>query len=96
MEMGKTLRMDMGLCAAITKAGKKCPIGTDGKEFCHVHDSALQCGVIKRNGEACTSATGGRGPCPAHKKGSVRSLYRKPRGRSRMTLEEMADVLNTR
>lgn len=89
----------MVACAATTKQGTPCSIeaGKDS-EFCHVHDPALQCGFLKRNGQRCSAATGGRGPCPAHratkpetKKRSQRVRY-SPEERRRRRAEREAGV----
>lgn len=52
-------------CAATTHRGLPCPIAARPSGLCHVHDPAVQCGGIKKNGQRCTNATGG-GPCKAH------------------------------
>jgi ribonuclease HI len=53
-------------CAAATRTGKPCPIPARPSGLCHVHDPAVQCGAVKKNGQRCTVATGG-GRCPAHR-----------------------------
>jgi ribonuclease HI len=52
-------------CAAKTRGGQSCPIPARGSGLCHVHDPAVQCGAVKKNGQPCTVATGG-GRCPVH------------------------------
>ncbi len=52
-------------CGSTTRTGQPCPISARPSGFCHVHDPAVQCGAIKRNGQRCAVATGG-GPCSAH------------------------------
>lgn len=61
-------------CEAQTKQGQPCSLeaGKNSK-FCHVHDPALQCGFVKRDGQRCIAATGGRGPCTQHKEGAGKS-----------------------
>lgn len=55
-------------CGETTKAGNKCPNrARENSFFCHIHDPAVQCGAIKKNGTLCAVATGG-GRCKFHKK----------------------------
>jgi ribonuclease HI len=52
-------------CGSTTRTGQPCPIPARLSGLCHVHDPAVQCGVMKKNGQRCTVATGG-GPCTVH------------------------------
>ncbi len=52
-------------CRMTTRTGQPCPIAARPSGLCHVHDPAVQCGAVKKNGQRCTNATGG-GPCAAH------------------------------
>jgi hypothetical protein len=55
-------------CAATTNKGRRCPIAARPSGLCHVHDPAVQCGGIKKNGQRCGNATGG-GRCKMHQGG---------------------------
>ncbi len=52
-------------CGGTTRTGRPCPIPARPSGLCHVHDPAVQCGAVKKNGQRCTVATGG-GPCAVH------------------------------
>jgi len=53
------------LCQETTKKGRPCSIDARPSGLCHVHDPAVQCGAIKKNGQRCAVATGG-GRCQSH------------------------------
>ena len=52
-------------CGGTTRTGRPCPIPARPSGLCHVHDPAVQCGAVKKDGQRCTVATGG-GPCAVH------------------------------
>ena len=53
-------------CRASTRTRQPCPIVARPSGLCHVHDPAVQCGAVKKNGQRCAVATGG-GPCAVHR-----------------------------
>lgn len=54
------------LCRETTKKGRPCIIDARPSGLCHVHDPAVQCGAIKKNGQRCVRPSGG-GRCPDHR-----------------------------